>query len=74
MTKNEIIQKNIALSFDFIRRLVENQDLLQAIPNSAEIDFIEHDLPISVSLGSTKEPCKTKLFQVEHIFKEIPGA
>lgn len=71
MTKNEIVQRNIALSFDFIRHLLKNQDLLQEIPNDAEVEFIEHDLPVSVSSEPTAEPCKSKLFKVEHVFSEV---
>ena len=71
MTKNEIIQKNISLSFDFIKHLMGNPGLLEQIPGGAEIEFLEHDLPTPVPSESAKEPCITKIFKVEHIFREI---
>lgn len=73
MTKTEIVQKNISLSFDFIRHIVKNPDLLEAIPDNAEIEFVERDLPVPVEQESVPGPCNAVLFKVEHTFREISG-
>ena len=73
MTKNEIVQRNISLSFDFIRHLVKNPDLLESIPEGAEVEFVEHDLPQPVDPESGNEPPKAVLFKVERAFREIKG-
>jgi hypothetical protein len=72
MTKNEIVQKNISLSFDFIRHIVKNPDLLEVIPDNADVQFVESDLPTPVKPESDPVAGKTVLFKVEHIFKEMP--
>jgi len=39
--KDEIVKKNIGLTFDFIRAAVADPHLLDKIPDGAEIDFAE---------------------------------
>jgi hypothetical protein len=46
MRKDEIIKKNIGLTFDFIRAAVADPHLLDKIPDAAEIEFLETDLPL----------------------------
>jgi hypothetical protein len=71
VTRNEIVQKNIALSFDFVRHIVKNPDLLQTIPDDGEVEFIEHDVPIFLEHESTTESEKRVAYKVEHIFTEL---
>lgn len=73
MTRNEIIQKNISLTFDFIRYIIQNSEMLDKVPHDAEVEFIEHDLPIRVSVNHPGKSTKSALFIVEHSFKEIAG-
>ena len=71
MTKNEIVQKNIALSFDFVRYLVQHPDLLENIPDNAGVEFIERGLPSRGAESPSCDTCETVVFSVEHIFREI---
>jgi hypothetical protein len=41
MTRHEIVDRNIRLTFDFIRYVLENPGMLDKIPEGAEIDFID---------------------------------
>ena len=41
MTKKEYIERNIGLTFDFIRGLVDHPETLKKIPNGSELDFID---------------------------------
>ena len=43
MTNKETIERNIGLTFDFLRQLVKNPSLLNKIPNQAVLEFIEKD-------------------------------
>ncbi len=46
--KNEIMNKidhNISLTFDFIRELIRNPQLLEKMPDEFELEFIEKDIP-----------------------------
>jgi hypothetical protein len=44
MRKDEIIKKNIGLTFDCIRAAVTDPHLLDKVPDGAEIEFLETDL------------------------------
>jgi hypothetical protein len=69
--KNEIIQKNISLSFDFIRHLVRYPDLLESMPDIVDIEFVERDLPLQDPETSASDLGKKVVFSVEHTFREI---
>lgn len=71
MTKKEIVQKNISLSFDFLRYLVGHPDLLENVPDNADIEFIERDLPCRACEALDYDLGKRALFSVEHTFREI---
>ena len=71
MTKNEIIQKNISLSFDFIRYVVWYPDLLESMPDIVDIEFVERDLPLQDPETSASDIGKKVVFSVEHTFREI---
>ena len=45
MRKDEIVKKNIGLTFDFLRAAVADPHLIDKIPDGAEIEFLESDLP-----------------------------
>ncbi len=40
MTNKEQIQRDIAITFDFIEQLIENPDLIERIPEGSAITFI----------------------------------
>lgn len=71
MRKNKIIKKNIGLTFDFLRAAVADPHLLDKIPDGAQIEFLETDLPRI----ETKEQADTGnppvLFKVERNFQMI---
>ncbi|HEY1872655.1 MAG TPA: hypothetical protein VGG71_16455, partial [Chitinophagaceae bacterium] len=43
MTKKETINRNIGLTFDFIRQAVNEPDLLDKIPDGSSLEFVEKD-------------------------------
>ena len=43
MTKKEKVNRNIGLSFDLMRKMVDNISLIDNIPNGTSIDFVEKD-------------------------------
>ena len=71
MTRDEIVKKNISLTFDFIRYLTKNTEMLDKVPDGVEVQFLELDLPMHISEVPLGESPKSALFKVEHIFKEI---
>jgi hypothetical protein len=71
MRKDEIIKKNIGLTFDFIRAAIADPHLLDKIPDGAEIEFLETDLP-QIETGERVDMEKPQvLFKVERNFQII---
>jgi hypothetical protein len=46
MTNKEIVSRNIGLTFDLIRKIIENPDLADKIPDKSMIEFVEKDFEI----------------------------
>ena len=61
----------ISLSFDFIRYLVKNRKMVDRIPDNAEVDFLETDLPVNISEAGLPAPSQGVVFKGEHIFEEV---
>ncbi|MEZ4908586.1 MAG: hypothetical protein R2771_13320 [Saprospiraceae bacterium] len=45
MTNKEFINRNIGLTFDFARQIVNNPELLDNIENNSTIEFLQKDYP-----------------------------
>lgn len=43
MTHKEIVNKNIGLTFDFVKQIIDDPALAEQLPDTCEIDFIEKD-------------------------------
>jgi len=43
MTKKEIVNRNIGLTFDFLRQVIDDPSLLDDIPNGSLLKFVEKD-------------------------------
>ena len=46
MTRKETINRNIGLTFDFVREMIKNPSLATKLPAHCEIEFIEKDFPV----------------------------
>jgi len=43
MTNKELIQRDIAVVFDFAEQIIDNPDLLDKIPDGAAISFLNEE-------------------------------
>jgi len=71
MRNDEIVSKNISLTFDFMRKVIDDPDILSAIPDGSEIDFIETDLPRYTVKKRVEDAVEPIVFRVEHTFHGI---
>jgi len=71
VNKDERVKKHISLSFDFIRYLVKHPEIVNRIPDKAEVDFLEPDLPVNISDARQPAPSQGLLFRVEQVFEEV---
>jgi hypothetical protein len=46
MTRKEKINRNIGLTFDFLRQVADDPSIINKIPNGSVLEFIEKDFPI----------------------------
>ena len=68
MTKDEIIERNITLTFDFLRQVVKNPSIISDTENNSLIEFVEKDRPI-VETKKTKKP--DSYFKIRHQFEKV---
>ena len=71
MRKDEIVKKNVGLTFDFIRATVADPSLLDKIPDGAEIEFLETDLPCIETEKRSEKGNPSVIFKVERNFQMI---
>ncbi len=59
MTKKEYVERNIGMTFDFVRYLIDHPESIESLPNGAELDFIDKDIPfILKKTNQKKKNCK----------------
>ncbi len=55
MTKKEYVERNIGMTFDFVKYLIDHPDKIESLPNGAELDFIDKDMPFKINKQGGKE-------------------
>jgi len=72
MTKKEYADRNIGVTFDFVRHIIDHPEIIDTIPEGAELDFIDKDIKLEI-----KGPAKSRKiarYKVHHIFEPIAKA
>ena len=69
MTKKEYAERNIGLSFDFIRQIIDRPHIINNIPAGAELDFIDKDVPVKVKERGKRN--KIVRYKVNRVFEPI---
>ncbi len=67
MKKDEIVKKNISLSFDFLRYLTDHPELIKKIPDGCELEFLDKDFPL-IEAEISVEGAEKAFLKVEHTF------
>lgn len=65
MTNQEIINKNIGLTFDFVKYLIKNPEKAENLPDNFELEFVEKDFKIDRKIKGKK------LVKVKNTFEMI---
>ena len=68
MTNKETINRNVGLSFDFIRQIVKNTEIIDKIENNSTIEFLQKDYP---AREKTKRIIADKFIKVKRKFEMI---
>jgi hypothetical protein len=72
MTKKETINRNIGLTFDFVKYLIDNPDILDKLPDNFKLEFIEKDF-INIENKSQKpiKNQKEKIVRIKNSFELV---
>ncbi|MEO5571720.1 MAG: hypothetical protein ABIT08_13560 [Bacteroidia bacterium] len=65
MTHKEIINRNIGLTFDFLRQIVNDPSILDKIPDGTTLEFVEKDFSVTVKNKRSKSKAKRKFLRVK---------
>jgi hypothetical protein len=65
MTNKETIQRNIGLTFDFVKHLIDNPNSINELPDYSELSFIEKDF--TATKGKMQKPVKSKVSKKSYI-------
>ena len=68
MTNKETVNRNVGLSFDFIRQIVKNPEMIDKIKNNSTIEFLQKDYP---EREKTKRIIADKFIKVKRNFEMI---
>lgn len=71
MTNKEIINRNIGLTFDFLRQAVKNPSLLSTISDGSTLEFVEKDFSKTERKKTTKSNSRRKYIRVKTEFLPI---
>jgi len=66
MTNKETVNRNVGLSFDFIRQIVRNPEMIDKIENNSTIEFLQKDYPTMLP-QKIVQPLKEHLIKVKAI-------
>lgn len=69
MTRKEFIERNIGMTFDFVRHIIDHPESIKSIPNGAALDFIDKDMPFKIKKQDKGR--KVARYKVEHVFGPI---
>ena len=69
MTKKEYVERNIGVTFDFLKHLIDHPEMLNTISNGGELDFIDKDIPLQTSTQPKKK--KISRYRIQHTFEPI---
>lgn len=69
MTKKEYVARNIGATFDFVRHVIDHPELIDTIPDGAELDFIDKDMPFKAKRQIKRK--KVMRYKVQHTFEPI---
>lgn len=57
MTNKEIVNRNIGLTFDFVKHLIDNPEMINKLPDYCELSFIDKDF--ETIKEKTNKPVRT---------------
>jgi hypothetical protein len=74
MTNKETVERNIGLTFDFVKHLIDNPEDLQGLPGNFSLEFAEKDfVNKKVKSENTVSMKKSQVVRVRNTFEFSKG-
>jgi len=74
MSEKHHIERDIALVFDFLRYVVDHPEMIDEIPDGAEIEFIGSDIVTTEPAEGRDHSKKRTSITTKRIFELLPAA
>ncbi|MFQ6091958.1 MAG: DUF5647 family protein [bacterium] len=73
MKEQEVIQRDIGLTFDFLRYLIDNPQIVDEIPDGAELIFLCNEFPLKIDATHATQLKQGEkiIFNCRHIFEPV---
>lgn len=74
MTHKETVTRNIGLTFDFVRYLLDNEAEIEKLPDSFALEFSEKDFPKTArkqNVHSASQGMKKQHVRVKNTFEVV---
>jgi hypothetical protein len=68
MTNKETVNRNIGLTFDFARQIIQNPELIEGIGDNSTIEFLQKDYP---EREHSRQTVADKYIKVKRSFEMI---
>ncbi len=69
MTNKEIVNRNLSLTFDFVKHLIDNPDLINKLPDYSELSFLDKDFIIGNDKPAKSGNSKKAFIKVKNSFE-----
>jgi len=69
MTNKETVNRNISLTFDFVKQLIENPENIQKLADFSELNFIDKDFSYSQNLKQGNRSKRNSFVKVKNSFE-----
>ena len=71
MTKKEPVQRNIGLTFDFLRQVAKNPSLIEQEENGSTLEYIEKDFSKRVKNKTSRTKSKKKYLRIKTTLEPV---
>jgi len=66
MTNKETVNRNIGLTFDFVRQVIDNPELVDELEDNSSIEFLQKDYP---EIKTAKDVVADKYIRIKRSFE-----
>ncbi len=74
MSEKHHVERDIALTFDFLRYAIDHPEMIDEIPDGAEIEFIGSDIITTEPAQDRDQNIKRTIISTKRVFSLLPAS